>query len=46
MQIEGIGLYAVEFAVGSAYFRLSLVEVGLGASFAVELLNLIATDIK
>ena len=45
MQIQRVCLNAIEFAVGSSLW-LSLVEVRLGTSFAVELLNFVGVNVE
>lgn len=45
MEVEGIGLDAVEVAVG-AELGLALVEVALGAGLAVELFDLVGVDVE
>jgi len=45
VQVERVGLYAVELAV-SADLWLPLVEVALCSCLAVQLLNLVGRDVK
>jgi len=45
VEVQGVGFDAVDLAVG-ADFRLSLVEVGLSAGFAVQLFDLIRLNVK
>jgi len=45
VEVEGIGLDAVEVAVG-AELGLALVEVALGAGLAVELFDLVGVDVE
>ncbi len=46
MQVERVGLHAVELAVGGAYLGLSLVEVGLRAGLAVQLFDVVGAHIE
>ena len=45
MQVERVGLHAVEFAIG-AHFGLSLVKVRLGTGLTVQLLNVIGRRVE
>ena len=45
MQVQRVGFYAVKFAVCSL-LGLTLVEVALGSSLAVELLDFVGMDVE
>jgi hypothetical protein len=46
VQVQGIGLNTIQFAVCSAYLRLSLIEIRLCAGLAIQLFYFIALHIK
>jgi hypothetical protein len=46
MQVERIGFHTVELSICGSDLGLSLVEIGLCARLAIELLDLVALHIK
>lgn len=45
MEVEGVGFDAVELAIGT-HLGLSLIEIGLGASLAIQLLYVVRACIE
>ena len=45
VQVERVGLHAVELAI-CTHFGLTLIEVGLGARLAIQLLNVVRARVE